>query len=81
MQNLNFKPEIVQGSDKIGEIIDIKSGNNSSIVLTSAKIVYKIDHNNNQDTGFKVEQFTKLSNIVKISCSFVHFVALEREDV
>ena len=47
LQNLNFKPEIVQGSDKIGEIIDIKSGNNSSIVLTSEKTVYKIDHNNN----------------------------------
>lgn len=44
LQNVQLKPQLVQFSDKIGEIIDMQSGNNSTIVLTKEGKVYKIDH-------------------------------------
>lgn len=37
-------PLLVYGLDNVGNIKDMKSGNQQTIILTSDKVVYKIEH-------------------------------------
>eukprot|EP00347_Sterkiella_histriomuscorum_P002508 403367880 len=73
-------PVLVQNIQENLNIIDIKSTNFETIFLTKNGEVYKIEHPLDYQLPIKAEQKKKLQNIIQISSSYVHLIALQRQD-
>lgn len=72
---------LVEGLEQVPAIVDIKSGNAQTIILSSDHKVYRVEHPTETEKPCKAEQMKKLNNIVLIAGNLAHFLALEREDI